>query len=160
MATNTGWIAGRGQGLTYASAGFTAANFNTLAVGSVVVASSATTNTTALDLYADVSFSLTIGSTVTTAASFFSLYVLPLNQDGTTYGDGIANGTAAPSAAYLRSTVGVRVVTANSAVVSTFEQVRLPPGNFKFAIVNNAVVLNAAAAATVSYRTYNESLNS
>jgi hypothetical protein len=36
----------------------------------------------------------------------------------------------------------------------------LPAGNFKFAIASQlGVALNASAAATVSYRTYNENLN-
>lgn len=160
MANTTAWVAGRGQGLTYASAGFTAADFNSLASGSVVVASTAITNTTALDIYADVSFILTMGAT-TVAASYMALYILPLNQDASTYGDAIANGTAAPSASYLVSSVGVKAgVTSTNTIVGTFRGVVLPAGNFKFAIVSNlTVALSATAAATVSYRTYNENLN-
>lgn len=154
------WIGGNGQGLTYGSAGFTVANFNSLASGSVVVASSAITNTSALDIYADVSYSLTVGGT-TTGTSYVALYLLPLNQDGTTYGDATANGATAPTAAYLVSTsTALSGVTSGNAIVGTFRGIILPPGNFKFAVVNQlGVALNAAAAATVSYRTYVENLN-
>lgn len=161
MANRTAWVAGTGQGLTYGTAGFTATDFNSLANGSVVVATSAITNGTALDLYADVSFVLTVGGT-TTAASYFSLYILPLNQDASTYGDGIGTGSVAPIAGYLVGSVGVKSgVTSGSTVTGTFRGHVLPPGSFKYAVVNNsAVALNATAAATVSYRSYGENLNS
>jgi len=160
MANKTSWVAGAGVGLTYTSAGFTAADFNSLANGSVVVASSAVTNGTALDQYADVSFIFTMGGT-TTATSIFTLYVLPLNRDASTYGDGVANGSTAPVAGYFVSSVGVKTgVTSGNTVTGTFRGIVLPPGNFKFAIVNNTTVaLNATAAATVEYRSYNENLN-
>jgi hypothetical protein len=159
MANTTGWIAGRGQGLTWGSAGFTAANFNSLANGAGVVAATAIVNGTNLDLYADVSFSLVVGGT-TAATSFMALYLLPLNQDGTTYGDN-TTGSTLPAGAYLMSSAGVLVgVASGSAVYGTFRGVILPPGSFKFTISNNlGVALNAAAAAVVSYRTYNENLN-
>lgn len=160
MANTTAWIAGRGPGLTWTTAGFTAANFNSLANGSVVVASTALVNGTNLDLYADVSFVTTVGGT-TTASSYYALYLLPLNQDGTTYGDNVANGSAAPAAGYQVSAVGVLSgVASGSTVVGTFRGIVLPPGSYKFAIVNNlGIALSATAAATVNYRTYNENLN-
>jgi len=159
-AGTSAWISGNGTGLTYATAGFTATDFNSLATGSVVVATSAITNTTALDIYGDVSYVLTVGGT-TTASSYLSLYLLPLNQDGTTYGDGTATGTTAPTATYLVSTNTVRsAITSGSTITGTFRGIILPPGNFKLAVVNQlGVALNAAAAATVSLRTYNENLN-
>lgn len=159
MANKSSWVAGAGQGLTYGSAGFTATDFNSLAAGSVVVATSAVTNGTALDLYADVSFVFTVGGT-TTVSSYLSIYILELNQDAATYGDSIGTGTVAPVARYLAASVGVKSgVTSGSTVVGSV-RVLMPPGNFKFAIVNNlGVALNASAAATVSYRTYNENMN-
>jgi hypothetical protein len=144
----------------YASAGFTASDFNSLANGSVVVASTAITNSSALDMYDDVSFVFTVGGT-TTAASYFSLYVLPLNQDASTYGDGIANGSAAPAIGYWMTNVGVKSgVTSGSTVTGTFPTVLIRPRNFKFAIVNNlGVALNAAAAATVQHSPFDTNLN-
>jgi hypothetical protein len=161
MANNTGWAAGRGQGLTYATAGFTAATFTSLATGSVVVASSAIVNTTALDLYADVSFAFTLAATGTPVGAYMSLYLLPLNQDATTYGDNTPTGTTAPGASYLVSSALVAITAGNGVIVGTFRGITLPPANFKFAIVNNLTVgLNGTNAnAVVSYRTYNEGLN-
>lgn len=159
MAGKTSWVAGAGAGLTYATCGFTATDFNSLANGSVVVAASAVTNGSSLDLYADVSFVFTVGGT-TLASSYFTLYVLPLNQDASTYGDGVATGTTAP-VGYQASAIGVKSgVTSGNTVAGTFRGILLPPGDFKYAIVNNlGVALNSTSAATVKHRTYNENLN-
>ena len=160
MANTTGWIAGRGVGLTWTTAGFTAANFNSLANGSVVVASSAINNTTAMDLYADVSFTVVVGGTTTTS-SYLTLYRLPLNQDGTNYGDGVGNGATIPAPGYQAASIGVIPgITSGANVVGIFVGAILVPGNFKFAIVNNlGVALHTTAAATFNNRTYNENLN-
>lgn len=159
MANSTRWIAGGLQGLTYGAAGFTATDFNSLAVGSVVVAGTTLANGTPLDLYADVSFVITPNATATAGTSnFFTLYALPLNQDGTTFGDGIATGTVAPQVSYSVGSCGVRA--AATPMTGTFRGVVLPPGTFKFAMVNNTTVaMHATAAATISVRTYNENLN-
>lgn len=160
MAGTSRWVAGGGQGLTYGSAGFTGTDFASLATGSVVVATSAIANSSPLDLYADVSFVITVGGT-TVVNSRFDLYLLPLNQDGTTYGDGVATGASLPAAGYQVSSIGVKVgVTTGNSVTGTFRGIVMPPGNFKFAIGNQAgVSMNATPAATFSYRTYNENLN-
>lgn len=161
MANTTGWVSGRGQGLTtYGSAGFTVANFNSLASGSVVVATTTIANGTPLDLYTDVSFSIVVGGT-TTATSRFDLYLLPLNQDNSTYGDNTANGATPPASTYqVSSCVVLTGVASGSAVVGTFRGIVMPPGSFRFAMTNQlGVALNAAAAAVVNYRTYNENLN-
>jgi hypothetical protein len=161
MASTTGWVSGRGQGLTWGSAGFTAANFNSLANGSSV-SSTAINNSTNLDLYADVSFSMACGGT-TTAASFIAVYLLPLNQDGTTYGANTiaANGTstAAIPATYQVGALNVAVGATGTVMAGTFRGIVLPPGSFILALTNNlGVAMNASAAATVQYRTYNENL--
>lgn len=159
MANSTRWIAGGLQGLTYGAAGFTATDFNSLAAGSVVVAGTSLANGTALDLYADVSFVITPNATAAAGSNnYFSLYILPLNQDGTTYGDGIANGTVAPQASYLVGSCGV--AASATPMKGTVRGVVLPPGTFKFALVNNTTVaMHATSAATVSYRSYGENLN-
>jgi len=156
MASTTRWI----LDTDWATCGFSTSDFNSLASGSVVVASGAVTNGTALDQYADVSFVVTVGGT-TTATSYFDLYILPLNQDGTTYGDGVANGSTAPTFGYRKASTGVKTgITSGNTITGTFPTVILPVGNFKYAIVNNlGVALNATAAATVKHRTFNENLN-
>lgn len=144
---------------TWTSAGFTASDFNSLAVGSVVVAATAIANSTGLDLEAEVSFSFEVGAT-TAATSRFDLYILPLNRDGSTYGDGVATGTTLPAPTYWVTPCLVRTgVTSGNAVVGTFPRVLLTSANFKFAIANQAVALDSTAAAAVEYRTVNRNLN-
>lgn len=157
MANTTRWIIDT----AFASVSFTAGDLNSLATGGGALSSAAITNSTNLDIYADVSFVITTGGT-TTSASYFTLSLLPLNQDGTTYGDGYASSTTVqPSAAYAASSVQVKVgVTSGSTLTGMFRQIILPPGDFKLALSNNlGVALNATAALTMKYRSYNENLN-
>ena len=159
MTANTKWVGGA-VGLTYASAGFTAANFNSLASGSCVVASTATANQTNLDLWYQVSFALTVGGT-TTAISYLALYWLPLNQDGTTYGDGTTSGTVAPAQTYWVGNATVRSgLTSGSVVTGTFPAITVPPTAGVWVIVNNlGVALSATAAASVQMIDFNVNLN-
>jgi hypothetical protein len=145
----------------YASAGFTtAANFNSLANGSCVVAPTALTNSTNLYVFGDVSFVVTVGGT-TLATSYFDLYILPLNQDGSTYGDNTATGTTAPSLGYRVSSVNVMSgITTGNTVVGTFRSIVIPPQNFKFAIVNNlGIALSSTASATIDVVFYDINQN-
>lgn len=144
------------------SAGFTAANFNSLANGSFVLAASAVAQSSNLDDYLDLSFSLVVGGT-TTAASFLSLYLLPLNQDGTTYGDATATGSTPPGASYWMTNAFPAVgITSGNAIVGSFPRVFIGDlaSDFKLGIVNNlGVALNASAAAAVKYLTINTNGN-
>ena len=145
---------------SWTTAGFTASDFNSRANGSVVVATTALDNDSNLDLETEVSFSFEVGGTTTTA-SRLDLYILPLNQDGTTYGDGAATGTTIPAGTYWVTSCLVKTgVTSGSAVTGTFPRVQLPAADFKFAIVNNTgAALDSTAAAAVQYRTVNRNLN-
>lgn len=140
---------------SWTDAGFTAANFNSLADGSGVLAATAISNSTtnAVHERADVSFSLVVGGT-TTVASYFAIYALPLNQDGTTYGDGYASGAGDPETCYYLGSVGVKSgIASGSAVTGTLELAGLPAGDFKVVLVNHlGVALNSAAAAVVKYQ--------
>jgi hypothetical protein len=151
---------GTTTGSTWTSAGFTASDFNSRADGSVVVATSALDNDSGLDLEAEVSFSIEIGGTMS-AASRFDLFILPLNRDGTTYGDNQATGTTPPASSYWVASAGVKVgATTGTAMVGTFPRVPLPAADFKFAIVNRTgAALDSTAAAVVEYRTVNRNLN-
>jgi hypothetical protein len=159
MANTSAWIAGNGVGLTWTASGFTLANFNSLAYGSCVVAATAINNTTALDLYADVSFVLTVGGTTT--SGYIALYVMPLNQDGTTYGDGTVTGATPPNGTYQVGAAGTRTgITTGNPITGMIRGVLLPPGNFLFSVANQSgIALSATANAVVNYRTYNENLN-
>lgn len=168
MANTTKLIAGaQGAFSTSAAAGFSAGDlalFNSLATGSCVVASSAIANGTALDLYGEVSISLA-GSATTAAGAYVNVFVLPLNQDGTTYGDNTPSGSAqtvVPGAVpYLAGTIAIRPgITSGTALVGTVLLRDLPRGDFKLAVqVALGSALNAAAAATIAYRTTNLNLN-
>lgn len=144
----------------YSSCGFTASDFNSLANGSFVLASSTTDNGTNLDLLAEVSFIATVGGT-TTAGAYLALWIMPQNRDGSTYGDTIGNGSTLPAATYFAGSAGVKVgVTSGNTIVGTFPRILLPRGVFKFGISNHVgVAFNATASVTAEFRTTNLNLN-
>lgn len=149
-----------GSGLTWVDAGFTASDFNSRGSGSVVVAATAITNGTDLDVLVDVSFQFEVGGT-TTSGSYAQLYLLPLQQDGSTYGDGVATGTTLPAPQYARQVAYVKPsVTSGNAVHGMFEGVTVPPGSYKFAVAQvMGAALDSTAAAAVKYRTRTLDLN-
>lgn len=157
MASTTRWVIDT----NWTSVSFTSGDLNSLANGGCAVSTAAIANGTALDIYADVSAIVTVGGT-TTATSFLTLFVLPLQQDGSTYGDGSASSSSVqPVASYLVGSCMVKSgVTSGSTVTALWRQIVLPPGNFVFALGNNlGVALNATAALTMKYRSYDENLN-
>jgi hypothetical protein len=158
--TNIAKLAYGSTGSTWTTGGFTASDFNSRANGSVVVAATAIDQDTSLDLDGEFSFSVEVGGT-TTATSRLDLYILPLNQDGTTYGDGVATGTTAPAGSYWVASCIVRPgVTSGNAVVGTFPRYPLPGADFKYAIVNNlGAALDSTATWTGSHRTLTRNLN-
>jgi hypothetical protein len=141
---------------SYAAAGFTGTDFNSLADGSVAVATSSIDNSTNLDLLLEVSFSLVVGGT-TTANSYLGLYLLPLNQDGSTYGDSITTGSTLPVPSYWRTNSFAKSgVTSGNAIVGAFPVILMPRSSFRLAVSNRlGVALNASAAASVQYKTSN-----
>jgi hypothetical protein len=144
---------------------FGASAFNSLAANSSVVASAAVANATNLDPFADISFVMTVGGT-TVVGSSLSLFLLPLNQDGTTYGDGRTTSSGAlsgvfPAGSYLAAVAGVQVgVTSGNTVVGTFRRVELPRADFLVAVGNGlTVALAASPAVTVKIQTTRLNLN-
>jgi hypothetical protein len=157
MANTTRWIID----VAYTAATFTAGDLNSLANAGGALSTTAIVNTSNLDQFCDVSFVVTVGGT-TTANSYLTVYLLPLNQDGSTYGDGYASSTTTqPAAGYAAGSIGTKIgVTSGGTVTGTVQFVNLPPGNFKFAFGNNlGVALAGTAALTLEYRTYNLALN-
>lgn len=150
------WIAGSGQGLTWGSAFGT--EINSMASANSVLSSVSITNGTALDIFAD--FSVTAGGTITSAApNYFGLYLMPLNQDGTVYGDGINTTTPAayvPPATYWVGNIMVRAA-ASTIVQGTLPRIILPPGTFSF-VAYNGCGATFHATMTCKYRTYNRSI--
>lgn len=144
----------------YTGCGFTAADFNSLANGSFVIADTETANGSNLDLLSEVSFIATVGGT-TVAGGYFALWVLPENRDASTYGDAAADGSTLPGGNYLAATCGIKSgITSGNTVVGTFPRFLLPRGDFKFGLSNHCgVALNSTASVTIEHRTTNLNLN-
>lgn len=130
----------------FTSMGFTASDFNGLADGRFVLASSAIDNATNKDIFVDVSGQFTVGST-TTSSSYLLIWLLPLNRDGTTYGDGTTNGANLPGWQYLRASCGVRIGATNGSVAQWgAERIMMPRRSLKWGIsVHMGGALNASA---------------
>jgi hypothetical protein len=146
---------------SWTALGFTGSDFNSLANGSFVLASTAIDNSSNLDLFADASFIATVGGT-TTAGAYLALWGLPLNRDGSTYGDTIGNGSTLPASSYLLSTCGVKVgVTSGNTIVGTFQRFALPNRRtFKFGISQHVgVAFHSTASVTAEFQTTNLNLN-
>lgn len=163
MANTTRWIIGT----NWTAVTFTAADLNSLPSGGAALSTSVISNGTGLDQYVDFSFIATVGGT-TLAGSYISIYLLPLNQDGSTYGDGYASSTTTqPAAGYAAGSIGVKVgVTSGSTITGIIAPpnpsapILLPPGDCKVAFGTNLqVALNATAAVTLKWRSYNVNLN-
>jgi len=169
MTNNTGWTAGRGQGLTFGTA-MNAADIDSLATGHSVMSSVADiANQTYQDQFADVAVELVIASTTLAAGAALSLYIFDKYQiDGSTsyYGDNSLTSTGGTQEAYLpgyglAGTYNATITgAAQTLVVATFRQVVLPTRAFRFALGNSLAVSLAASGHYVSYVTYNISLNS
>jgi hypothetical protein len=139
---------------SWSTISFASGAFNSLAAGSSVISSAAIANGTNLDPFADISFALTLGGT-TVVGSTLSLFLLPLNQDGTTYGDGRTASSGAlsgafPAGSYLATVAGVQVgVPSGNTITGTFRRVELPRADFLVCIGNGLTVALAAAASPV-----------
>lgn len=151
------WIAGAGQP-TYGAA-FNAADLNSLAGGNSVLSGiTPIANQTNLDIFADLSIAL--ASITTAAPATLSVYLFPLNQDGTTYGDGqFTPGTpsaAVPSPTYWVGDVLVPVGT--QPVVGTLSRVIMPKQQFLWLVQNNLGAAIASSGNSAKYTTYNRSI--
>ena len=163
MATEK-WIGGSGVGLTWTSC--FGAEINSVVDGNAVLAGGGTVatnqidNSTSLDLFADVMFALGSWGAVG-AAALLSLYIYPLNQDGSTYGDGrFTSSAAGPPPAQYFAGIGVLVPSVTQAQQGHFRRpdgapIIIPPAKFKFALYNKSGATLAASANTIYYRTYN-----
>jgi len=150
------WIAGSGAGLTWTSA-FTPSTLNSIANGNAILSDVNIANSSALDLYADVSGAF--GSITVAAPNYIGVYLYPLNEDGSTYGDGRFGSSAAgppPSNYWVGNIV---VPTGTAAFEGSVRGILLPPGDFKFVLYNQAgAALVGSGGNVVKYRTYNLSI--
>lgn len=150
------WVAGSGVGLTWTSCFST--EINSLVSGNAVLSATQIDNTTALDIFADVSISL--GSVTTAAGSdYLGLYLYPLNEDGTSYGDSQFGSSAAgpPGSSYFVDAIPVPA-SFTGVLTGLVSGIILPPGKFKFVLFNSIGATLAASGNAVKYRTYNRSV--
>lgn len=115
-------------------------------------------NATNLDLYAK--FSVNLGSVTSGAGSpYVAIYIYPLNEDGTTYGDGEFTSSAVgpPPTTYSGCSIPTLASTTQTVVGSCITMI--PPTNFKIVLYNNLLVNMAASANTVDFQTFNRQVN-
>ena len=107
------WVAGSGVGFTWTAAIGSADLTSLTSAYSVLASSAAIANQTALDKFCDVSVS--IPSVTTAGVPYLGVYLYPLNQDGSTYGDGqftAGTGSAAvPGSTYWKGSIAFPVGT-------------------------------------------------
>jgi len=165
MSNRTAWAAGNGVGYTWTTA-INSADMANMANGQTVLSSVADiANQTSQDMYADISYLLTIASSTIAAGSTFSFYLYMLNQDGSHYGDNqLTAGTATSLTPALAPSCGPFVssipAVATTTMYGTITGILIPPGSFRFAMQNNCGFSLTAGTQTVKYRTYNINLNS
>ena len=125
------------------------AEINSLASGSYALSSIIIDNTSGL--LTDGTISLALGSVAPSAAgASLAFFIQPLNQDGTTYGDGIASGTVLPVNGYIGSLSWPTNATAAAQTGSFKVGIEIPPTKFKLGVVNQLGSALAASGNTIS----------
>jgi hypothetical protein len=164
MANRTAWTAGNGAGLSWTTA-INGSDLASLANGSTVLSSVADiANETNLDQFAIVDVEMTVTSATPPAGSYFALYFLPLNQDGSTYGSGLMTSGGTVSRAPPEAPIAVIPLdggAAHTLLSGMTARIELPPVAGRFALYNNS---GAALSATstncvVKFQTFNVNLN-
>lgn len=168
MANRTAWVAGLlNAGLGWTGL-FSSSDFNSISSGSSALSLITITNGTGLDMFMDISLIAVCAQTTTTgvtAGSNIALWIMPLLQDGATFGDGsiptagasgqVAKTPSLPPAAII----GVQTGISATAFAGAATGILLPPGTFRMAIQNNTGVSWGGAQACY-FRSYNINLNS
>lgn len=155
MATIT-WTSG---GLAASWTACFGTEVNSLASGDAIISSVAIDNTTNGDTHMDVSYA--ISSFTSGANAYLALFWYPLNQDGSTYGDGrFSSATAAlPGANYLLG-VSTLVSSVTQAQEGTFSPtVMIAPKIVLPAFKGKMILYNGGggtlgSTVTVKYQTY------
>lgn len=154
MATEK-WIAGTGVGLTWTAA-FTASTLDGIVNGNSILSDLAISNASPLDMFCDLS--LVFGTGPTWASPFYmGVYLYPLSDDGTHYGDGQFGSQAAgiPGQNYYCGSINTAAAT-SGAKYGQLTGIVIPPGSFKFVLYNGmGATLAGSGANTCKYRTYN-----
>ncbi len=140
--------------LSYAAAFGT--EINSLAAGDTAIGSVIIDNTTTLATDGYISFSLS--ATTTAGSSYLTFYLLPLNEDGTTYGDNTATGTATPDAQYFCGQAFVQPPSSGNVVGSVYIG-SIPATKFVLAVYNGTGNAFGATAGTISFASNEINLN-
>jgi hypothetical protein len=161
-ANRTAWTAGNGQGLTWGTL-INSADMASMTNGQSVLSSVAgIANGTNLDQFMDISCKLTIASSTIAAGANIAFWIAPLQEDGTTYGDGqLTAGTAASlTPAWTPvATVPLYAAASQTTLWAYAQQITLPPGTYKVIMQDNSGFALTSGTQTCMYRTYNINLN-
>jgi hypothetical protein len=135
-------------------------DFNALANGAGILSTAtAIDNTTNLHFYADLSFRMVTSTMTPTAGGHLAFYLLPLLDDGTTYPDSANTATAGdqPAITYYAGSMALRT-TSGAVQNGMLQGLRIPPGVFKFYVINRAGVAlpSSLVNMTCKYATYSE----
>jgi hypothetical protein len=136
---------------------FTSSTLNSIASGNAILSDLQIDNTSNLDIFCEVGIQLASAAFV--APNTIGIYVYPLNQDASTYGDGRFGTSAAgpPGGAYLVGSIPLVAATqAQEGVTGPFI---IRPIKFKFVFYNIGGVALASSANNCYYRTYNRQLS-
>lgn len=168
MVNRTAWTGGNlNTGLSWTGL-FSSSDINLMSPGQSVRSSLGDiTNGTGLDMFMDVSLKIVFSQTTATgitAGSNVALYLMPLLQDGTTYGDGsIPTAGAGGFTTIVPSIPPAAIFTCRTGGSQTFfggfaQAILIPPGSFQCALVNNFAISFGGSQACY-FRSYNIQLN-
>ena len=158
----TGWQGGRlNSGLTWTAA-FASTDLPSLPSGSTILSSAgAITNGTSLDMFIDISVRCIIAASTIPAGAALPLWLFPLLDDGSTYGDGqFTAGTQAAKTPTFAAIGSIPLVVAalQTSLVGALTGITIPPGSFLPALQNLSTFTFTSGTQTVKYRSYNINL--
>lgn len=164
MANNTAWVGGNiNSGLSWATL-INSGDLTSLGTASNAAISNAISiaNGTGLDQFMDISIQLAIASSTIAAGANIAIWLAMLQQDGSTYGDGIL--VAGTPAAYTPPWPPVAVfplwaAATRTTLIGQVNGIVIPPGSFKAILQNNSGFALTSGTQSVSFRTYNQQLN-
>ena len=122
---------------------------DSLASGSYALSSVIIDNTSGL--LTDGWLSVSLGAVAPSAAlAYLAFYLQQLNQDGTTYGDGVASGTVLPMSGWIGNIMWPTSSTAAAQTNSIKIERTIPPTKFKLGVVNQLGSALAASGNTIA----------
>jgi hypothetical protein len=149
---------------TWTALAFTAGDLNSCSSTGAALSTTIVAQSTNLDSFLQVSFVMNASAAPSTA-HFLALYLLPKNQDGTTYGDGyVSSKTNQPGISYwvTNASPNTSGITTPFTMNGSFPRVFIGDllEDFEIAIApGGGLTLNATASATVKYKTLNTNAN-